>query len=229
MPVALACNKSDGRKLAASPHISRQGLQVTLPRNNTTENLVWAILGIHFDLVPMAQNQLPLPTTQCGKEKYASHGHCRIISLQINSWGWALKPQPQHRRGKYEQRYGPKTVEFALLWSIRCHILSRCLFIFLPCVWGGGGHSRIPEFKHVSVVQRIASHNPRLTVWKLWGFVVDSWQALKLNTQKEPWRSTNWETQERLAIAALPKHTLRASWITGWSRSTANGGLGDGA
>ena len=49
-----------------------------------------------------------------------------------------MQPQPPHTRQKYEQKYGPQTAEFALFYSIWGHILSRCLFIFLPCMWGVG-------------------------------------------------------------------------------------------
>ena len=53
-------------------------------------------------------------------------------------WGFFLRPQPPHTRQKYDQKYGPQTAEFALFWSIWRHILYRCLFIFLPCMWGAG-------------------------------------------------------------------------------------------
>ena len=54
------------------------------------------------------------------------------------SWGIILKPQPPHSRQEYEQTFGCKAVEFALFWSVVGHILSRFLFIFLPCMWGAG-------------------------------------------------------------------------------------------
>ena len=60
-----------------------------------------------------------------------------LILLKID-WGVFLKPQPPHTRQKYEQKYGPQTAKFALFWSIWGHVLSRCLFIFLPCMWGAG-------------------------------------------------------------------------------------------
>ena len=53
-------------------------------------------------------------------------------------WGIILNPQPPHTRQKDEQKDDRKTVEFALFWSIWGHILSRCLFIFWPCMWGAG-------------------------------------------------------------------------------------------
>ena len=43
-----------------------------------------------------------------------------------------------HTVEKYEQKYGPQTAKFAFFKSIWGHILSRCLFIFLPCMWGVG-------------------------------------------------------------------------------------------
>ena len=73
-----------------------------------------------------------------------------LFGLNFRSWlswgalkGWRmggpfLPPQPPHTRQKYEQKYGPQTAEFALFWSIWGHILSRFLFIFLPCMWGAG-------------------------------------------------------------------------------------------
>ena len=47
-------------------------------------------------------------------------------------------PTPTYQAKEYEQKYGCITVKFALFWSIWGHILSRCLLIFLPCMWGAG-------------------------------------------------------------------------------------------
>ena len=57
--------------------------------------------------------------------------------LFILTWRFFLQPQPPHTRQKYEQA-GPQTAEFALFRSIWGHILSRFLFIFLPCMPGAG-------------------------------------------------------------------------------------------
>ena len=42
--------------------------------------------------------------------------------------------------------YGPQTVEFTLFWSTWGHILSKILFVFLPCMWGAGFHACISAF-----------------------------------------------------------------------------------
>ena len=67
-------------------------------------------------------------------------------SILVHLWGIILKPQPPHTRKKNEQKYGCETVEFALFaafWVIFSP--DFCLYFCLVC--GGGGHSRVSEFR----------------------------------------------------------------------------------
>ena len=58
---------------------------------------------------------------------------------QIN-WGIILKPQPPHTRQNMNTNMAPKLSSlprFEAFWAVFCP-KSRCLFIFLPCMWGAG-------------------------------------------------------------------------------------------
>ena len=68
-----------------------------------------------------------------------------------------LKPQPPHTRQEYEQKYGPKTADFALFWSIWGHILSK----FLPCM----------RVEGVTGVFLRSAHNfgREILGWIIWG------------------------------------------------------------
>ena len=97
-------------------------------------------------LLPLIALPLNLsPTTMSGMSLTAKFCEAFVQLLWGLGWEIILKPQPPHTRQKYEQKYGPETAEFALFSSILGLFLSRFLFIFLPCMWGGGGHSRISD------------------------------------------------------------------------------------
>ena len=51
-----------------------------------------------------------------------------------------VKPQPPHTRQKYEQKNGPKTVEFALFWSIWGSCFVQ-IFVHVSALYVGGGGS----------------------------------------------------------------------------------------
>ena len=60
----------------------------------------------------------PVDSTYGNKQEFGGCWYvlacCCSTCTRADDWGIILKPQPPHARQKYEQKYGPKLVEFAL-------------------------------------------------------------------------------------------------------------------